>query len=390
MKLIFLPVIVLVIITISVTGEKLIAQYHPKIDVVRDIDVCDSTAKTRLIFRVNIGRVYYSDSLYGYDLEIRYNPDKIKMINYYTGNTLSEFFEEKSFSFGLNQLEDEGIIRGYATTFNFSKPPSAGDSILVAFGAEWLGNCEDTASLEILELNFTDEFKKKLSDTFDTGIINAYPFENASRFASFTSDKYDVLLKDNETNFNLNFNVKLPANYYADNLLLEFTDSPFITINDVQVDNENVISDQEGNSVTLHLMNKVNEFNLSLNCEYILKDTISGLKYRLEKVTIPECSCILGYGTDSVSITKDSTIVGMQEFTNNDYLESEDDILINNQNYDIQKILVMDVLGRIIQEIDTRDKAQIKIFKKEVLNKVFFIGIYRKQLIEIKKFYKCY
>jgi hypothetical protein len=387
MKLIFLPVIVLVMLLSAVAGEELIAKYQAKIDILKDIDVCDSTAKERLIFMVNIGEIKRSDSLLGFDLAIRYNPNKIKITNYLTGNTLSSVFEEKSFSLGL----DSGIISGFALTFNFNLKPPSGDSILIAFSAEWIGNCEDTTNLEILELNFTEEFKKELDTTFGTGVVYGYPFALPERTAKMKVDKPIITLKDNQNDFKLNYSVTLPQTYYTESLILEYLSSNIIKINDVVSSDMNAeVVSVENNKIALRLKNNVTKFNLSLNCNYLLKDTLTGYKFYINKMLYSDCSCILSVSSDSIIVNKDSTFVSVKEiFGSNVKLES-DCLIMDNADLGIENIAMFDLLGRKVIEYNTQDETEIKIFLNELKESIFFIGIYRKDKVEIKKFYKCY
>jgi hypothetical protein len=387
MKLIFLPVIVALLITFTVTGEKLIAKYQPRIDVLKDVDVCDSTAKTRLIFVVNIGEIKKSDSLFGFDLEIKYNPEKLKIMNFLTGNTLSEFFEEKGFSLGL----EGNLISGYATTFNFNLVPPSGDSILVAFSAEWLGNCQDTSYLELTELNFTEEFKKDLDTNLGGGIIKAYPFDKPARYGSLSVGTKDIKLKDNENNFDLFYNVALPTYYNTESIILEFNSKELIEIYGASTTNENVeVMGTDENKVTLRLYNRVKEFVLKLNCNYAVKDTISDYKFFTNKIIYSDCSCILGISSDTVNISKDSTFVSVADYNMNEVTFNNNVISINNTEMQIDKVVLFDVLGRIIQEEATANETEIKIFTEEIQTSIFFVGIYKGKKYEIKKFYKCY
>lgn len=387
MKLIFLPVIVIFILTFTVTGERLIAKYQPKIDVLNDVDVCDTLAKKRLFFVVNIGEVKRSDSLYGFDLEIKYDPSKIKINSFLTGNTLSSVFEEKGFSLGL----DNNLIKGYATTFNFNLVPPSGDSILVAFGGEWLGNCEDSTYLEFLELNFTEEFKKDLDTNLLGGMIKAYPFEKKDRYAKASLETSKIELKDNENRFNIYYNMTLPKYYNSESVIIEFSTDDIVEITGASSGNKSVeVISFEDNKVALRLNNQVNTFDLNLNCNYKLQDTISGYKFLLEKMGFSDCSCILGSTADAFEIYKDSNYVSIKESGSTELIIRDNVISIDNSKYDINQVLIYDILGREIINKQENNETEIKIFTKDMQESVYFVWILKSNKTEIKKFYKCY
>lgn len=387
MKLIFLPVIAVIILTFAVTGGELIAKFTPRIDVSKDVDVCDSLAKKRLILKVNIGEIKKSDSLYGYDLEIKYNPDKLKIINYLSGNTLSEFFEKQSFSLGL----DGNIIKGYATTFLFNVPPAYGDSILIAFLAEWVGTCSDTTYLQITSLNFTEEFKKDLDTSLGGGLIKAYPFDKSERYANVIPLNQKIELKDGESEFKLKYHVKLPEVYYTDNIMLEFSSSDSILITKAECQNKSVwVYAPVENKIQIGLTNNVNEFDLNLDCTYLLKDTISNLKFYLEKFIYPDCSCVLGCSSEPVEIKKDSNFTSVDVMESNLISYYDNVLTISNKYNQIDRIVLFDLLGREIKSYKTTNETEIKIFTEEIQKGLIFVGIYKGKNYEIKKFYKCY
>jgi hypothetical protein len=63
---------------------------------------------------------------------------------------------------------------------------------------------------------------------------------------------------------------------------------------------------------------------------------------------------------------------------------------MDNADLGIENIAMFDLLGRKVIEYNTQDETEIKIFLNELKESIFFIGIYRKDKVEIKKFYKCY
>jgi hypothetical protein len=370
----------------AIPGGKLFTQFKPYIIVNKIVDACDSLSKTRVVVRVNIGEIKKSDSLYGYDIELKYDPTKIKFINYLVGNTLSEFFEEKSFSLGL----EGDKVKGYATTFNFNVPPAYGDSILVAFSAEWIGgSCLDSSWVEITSLNFTDEFKKKLSDTLGGGYVNVQPMEKADRIIKLKPDLNELYLIDNQENIDYKLSVVLPEYNFVNKLKLYFNGQDTIAIKNVKSSGLVSIDNISDNQIDLSLNGRVVNFNLDINAIYTLKDTLSNFKYVVSKIEYNDCSCVFNFNADGIVIKKDSNIVSVVE-RNNFVLDRDGIIKLDNLDQKIRKISIYNILGSEIYEENTTNKTEIKIFTEEFKENIYFIRIEKYDKIEIKKFYKCY
>jgi hypothetical protein len=390
MKRIFSPVILIVTLVLLSAGGKLFSQFVPYIQVNQIVDACDSVSKTRLILSVNIGAIAKKDSLYGYDIEIKYDPTKIKILNYLAGNTLSEFFEERSFNFAL----DSNTIKGYATTFNFNYPPAYGDSVLIAFSAEWIGgNCADSSIVSLTGLNFTEEFKKKISDSLGYGVVYAMPFKNPNRIASITNNKKAVYLTDNQNEFNYNLKLSLPNYNYFKQLELAFDAKDTILIDGITPISNNLKIDKIADNdflITNNSENSINELDLLVQAQYLLKDTIKNYPLMLNLVKFNDCSCILDFTQEQLLINKDSNFVNVVLEKNTEQIyNNSDEIIINNSENQINKIVVFNVLGEQICNRTIHNESEIKISTQELNKDVYFILIYEGNKIEKYKFYKC-
>lgn len=378
--------IIIITIILAIPDGKLFSQYKPYIIVNKLVDACDSLAKTRLVLKVNIGEIKKADSLYGFDIELKYDPTKIKFTNYLVGNTLSEFFEEKSFSLGL----EGDKVKGYATTFNFNVPPAYNDSILIAFSAEWIGGtCKDSSWVQITALNFTDEFKKKLNDTLGGGYVYNEPIEKPERIVTIIPDSSKFILQPKETEIDYKLNVKLPDYNFVNKLKLYFNGQDTVSIFDVK-SNDNVNIDKFSNSeIELSLNERVTNFVLDIKAAYVLNDTITDYSYGLNKVEYNDCSCIFNYKTAPIKITKDSSFVSVKDGDQN--IVNQDGVIsINNFDQKINKISIYNLLGSKIYEENVQNKTEIKIFINEFKENIYFIRIEKNDKIENKKFYKCY
>ena len=122
-----------------------------------EVNVCASPRECVLV--VDIGAVAASDSLLGYNLAIRYNPQKLLFHTMLTVGTLSEAMPNRDFSARYGEL------RAYAFTLT---QPVWGQKPLVAFLGEFRPECPDTAEVQLLWAEFNEEFERRQAVSVDT------------------------------------------------------------------------------------------------------------------------------------------------------------------------------------------------------------------------------
>lgn len=128
------------------------------------VDICsDNPADKYWRILIDIGNVSRSDSLYGFNFGIRYDPGKLRFDIPLYINTLSEFFEERK----VGAAPEDSLIIGFATTLNIGKPPVSGNKALMVLTGEFISDCPDTSRISIEYLEFTDEFQKEISSYKD-------------------------------------------------------------------------------------------------------------------------------------------------------------------------------------------------------------------------------
>ena len=377
MKKILLSVIIIVV-TLIVTGRNLFSENLAKIVVNKKINLCDSNSG-KFIFVVNIGMIEPIDSLFGFDIDIKYDPNKVRILSYLKSNTLSEKFEQSSFSFAA----DTNHIRGYATTFNFNAPPSYGDSILIGFYAEWIGdrNCEDSSLFKLEDINFTEEFKKEYQYTNEY-VRTSLDIKNPINVLKTTFDVDSIGLKENQQLFSFNCKIDFFASESLKKVKITFTDTDTIKIRDIVSDCSECKISLENNVVKFILPYDKSELNMQLIAEHTLTDSLIDFAFGIDSIEVLDCNCIGKYEYDKFKIYKHILPKSINE------VNLEDGILVLNIG---TTYYLYDYEGKLL------DKKQIVESDSKILNlnnfqgNVFFlIEQTRQNKIEYKKFYKCY
>ncbi len=299
------------------------------------IDVCGNEKAKQFILVMGIGNVQRNDSLFGYNYEISFDNNKVKITDALYFNTLSEFMEAKSASIN----NSHGKINGYAITFG--SEPIYGNKPLAAFNGIWISDCSDTAFFKINYIEFTDEFKVEidsLKPAFLLGIVDSTNDRNF--FLSFNSDEINI----NEDTFYIDCSLRIPVNSRLENFdivakynkeyyLLDSVIIPDTTIEYLAVD-----KDVDGSIFKFKLLND-NGVNLNFKLRGILKyfDIFSD-KIILYPFFDNYCKCIVGNSVDTVNVENNKI---------NYSPESNDNVYNIERNCEVK---IYDILGRLLFE----------------------------------------
>ncbi len=377
MKKLLLSVIIIVV-TLIVTGKNLFSKNIARIVVNKEINLCDSNSKT-FIFVVDIGMIEKIDSLYGFDLDIKYDPSKVKILSYLKSNSLSEQFEQSSFSFGA----DTNHIRGYATTFNFNAPPSYGDSILIGFYAEWIGerNCEDSSLIELVDINFTEEFKKEYLNQSEF-VRTSLSRKNHKEIIKATFNVDSVGLEENQQLFNFECRIEYPKIEAGKKLKIQFNQSDTINIKSVSSECADCIKFFENNIVSLVLPGNEQEFTMLINAEYNLADSLDKYIFGIDTIDFYDCNCVGRYEYDLIEITKHITPESINvEFSENGIISLQVGAIFYLYNYE----------GKLIENKQVLESDSKFLNLNNFQGSVFFLIVEKNiNKIEYKKIYKCY
>lgn len=345
-----------------------IKQYYP-------LDICGEESKQRVVLVIDSDPIRYEDSLYGFDFEISYNPEKLKFHTALTNGTLAGFFDYKDIVFS-----DSGSLRGFAV--NISDDRVYGDKPLIAFWGDYLSKCPDTAHVDFKFFDFTDEFARKIDEKRNL-ILKVEIIDKPERYFKVKFDKDTLFFEGKERNY-LDVFCNIMQNSYLDSLVVSINlDNEFFEIFSIENSSNKIkILDDiiiEGKRIVrLRIVEPLsdNDKILRLGIESkneILNECILDI--------IPEqtdvCSCITRYNDDKIvlkNIEPSSIIDEKKDLLTVQY--KKDERLIEIQSSDLLKDL------KIYNLYGTR------VFHNEIENKMFFqintslipIGVY---LIEI-------
>lgn len=131
----------------------------------RVLDTVDVCGRRECVLIVNISAVQPRDSLMGFNLAIRYNPEKLVFHTMLVSGTLAEGMEQRSFSVLY------GEIRAYAFTLTHL---ISGAKPLVAFLGDYRQECPDTTTVQLQYVEFNEEFERQNTVVVDTTPVSVY------------------------------------------------------------------------------------------------------------------------------------------------------------------------------------------------------------------------
>ncbi|MDW7997303.1 MAG: hypothetical protein RMJ46_06475 [Bacteroidota bacterium] len=128
----------------------------------RVLDTVDVCGRRECVLTVEAGTVRPQDSLMGFNLAIRFNPEKLVFHTMLTSGTLAEAMDQRGFG------APYGEIRAYAFTL---ARIVTGAKPLVAFLGDYRRECPDTAVLQLLYVEFNEEFERRKTVAVDTSPV---------------------------------------------------------------------------------------------------------------------------------------------------------------------------------------------------------------------------
>lgn len=131
------------------------------------LDTVDICGRRECVLVVNISPVYGRDSLMGFNLAIRFNPEKLVFHAMLTSGTLAEGMEQRGFG------APAGELRAYAFTLTRTV---SGAKPLVAFVGEYRLLCPDTVGVQLRFVEFNEEFERRR-----TVVVDTLPFSAVAR-----------------------------------------------------------------------------------------------------------------------------------------------------------------------------------------------------------------
>lgn len=175
---------------------------------VRQSDTIDYCGNGEVILEVVVDQpVYFADSIYGFDFDIEYNPDKFSFYQVLEPGTLYGKVNNADGGLKFTNYSAKGVIQ---VSFSSNQRPIAGTNVLVRILGKLKRDCADTSYTFLPFFEVDKEFSKKhyfywVEKPF------GYRFDVTSRLASLkplsfsrtiTSDRIDTV--EREVKFVLN------------------------------------------------------------------------------------------------------------------------------------------------------------------------------------------
>lgn len=336
------------------------------------IDVCGNENQKEFVLVMDIGKVNPEDSLFGFNFEINYEPEKVNITDPLYINTLSEYLSDKQ----ITVDSKNGKVRGYAVTMGFI--PVYGQKPLIALLGKWLTPCPDSANFSVSYIEFTEEFK---------GVVENYKpvmlyGEITPKPDRIFNTQFAVDSIVNEPNFSFDINLKIPANSRLKNFELNLNranrnitlDSVYSVTNGVEV----LLLETTENGYKIHC-NVINDNGSNQVLKVFGRidgaDVVDTLY--VEPLFDKQCKCVVGSSTDKVLIKY--TKIGYV-FENKD---KNEDINID----DIVAIYLIDLLGKATK-LERDVLRNMENLLNEESNGIYFMVIHTNKKVYYKKMIK--
>ncbi|OGU14481.1 MAG: hypothetical protein A2X61_14535 [Ignavibacteria bacterium GWB2_35_12] len=332
------------------------------------VDVCGSVSDRDYIISINIGEVKPTDSLFGFDFYIRYNPAKFNARAGLTINTLSQFFDNDNDVHIFRSSSDSGLIEGHYGTF--SSYPAYGNKPLIAFTGRFLGSCPDTGYFRLDTLTFTSEFKKIVDVSGKFVLVKAEVLDKPNRSIAVSFETIDF--KNDTVIFNkvdsvgtVKAGIIVRNNLNLENIVFELiTDnSDYFKIEEIKSISDNIQIDSLSKVANGYLI--YTSVTGEIGIEEIFEIKIKEIKrkgevkeLKLTPIKVNDCACIKNLIEDKTNLKgnlEDTTGTGITEFENKTiygyYNEIKDKFIIESDK-EIEEILIYNILGNLIKKIN--------------------------------------
>lgn len=345
------------------------------------IDLCGKEYEREVTIAPYMGQIVKSDSMYGFEISIQYDPEVVQMNQKLFNNTISQFFEYKDVTFDSER--GEIVMDGLLTT-KVNAPPVAGDMPLVAFSGKFIGQCEETANFKVNYFYPIDGFKGKI-DTIKSISVKGKIVDKPTRSIGYKIDAENrEIVKDSTIviPISLDLGELTNLNYWETKINLNIDSLEIGTIVGTSSVEIEKVTKPDSNSylVEYKVLDNI-EPKLFIELKSFKKDS-SQIKLDLETIKTSECICATRFPSSSVIITnlqtKDSIVNTSVEEYNPDYEIVNNMIIpktgsLNIEVYNINGMLIgskvcnvnqvydtkQDVLGIYFVKITSKDKTRI-------------------------------
>lgn len=178
------------------------------------INVCSLKSDQKFLIYVNIGEIYFSDSLMSFDIFLKYDTTKLVFTNMLTTGTLAAQMSDLG---PVWRPKDQGGVcyAGGASILQHAR----GNLPLIAFQGQFKGACGDTTSISLDEVLFNSEFRRQYS-TSVSGIVKTVARGTATDEIAAVFQQRSYIVTGKDSTISLPLTVKTPG---ITNALVECT-----------------------------------------------------------------------------------------------------------------------------------------------------------------------
>lgn len=371
----------MILLLVAICSPYLKSQDTLFLESLKEVNLCKD--KRQVIVQLSIGDVAKEDSLFGFDVGIRYDPEKITAIQGLTGGTMAEYADHAQ----LNPTSEPGLATGFAVLMGMK--PYVGSRPLIGFAAKFTGDCDDTTDITIEYLEFTQEFKRKITHYVPARIFSTQANENTIQI----DIDLDSVSLTNEDSVEIHVSLISPQDIDIGNfsILIE---------NDISLNYGYILEfdDMDGKILTYAIQNtelgKIvtfiaddftggKLFTAKLKSEYVENDYTDILQMSVSLED--KCKCISALLPDSVIVDykyKDTTTSSVESKIENQFqvnVDLDELMIIAENGKFIESVKVYSVTGDLL--LDNKYYSEKKVvFGTDKFNNGFYIIVINNQL----------
>ena len=265
------------------------------------IKLCGDASSRQCVIMLYMGKVYASDSLFGFNCQLSYDTSKVRFTSALFTNTLAGQFDFHELTTPITSKHGEI----WCSAGNLDNRMVYGDLPLVAVVGNYTGECTDPVYIHIDTISFTDEFyRNKAVRQVDGYIQPIYGSNNYDINTKFPIDSVKFV-KDSILKFTSNVSIYKESK--IDTLWMELTNSNInqFKLNKINSLTNNITIDtisNTDNKVEFKITNNdFNNTNITIEYEYIRNhDSDEIAKLELIPMNVNNCSCFNKFNKSSV------------------------------------------------------------------------------------------
>lgn len=340
-----------------------------------------------IILTIDVGEITPNDRFFGYELGLSYDNTKVKFDKFLPNGTMTEFFDiDKR---GMNVITEGNVstLDVYAVTFSINNSIS-GDRPLVAFGGKFIGDCNDSALINIDWIEFTDEFTPTISG-IENHFIEVDALTDSTLFIQADIlDLIDTLKYQQSKNYLLSIDKN--NSFLINEFILSFEVGEGFEIGNVNVTTDKIetyLIEKTTNKIEYLIKNSSFEDIeniLSLEITNISTEKFHHAKANMKLEILDSCSCITSFDDTHDLIGAYDEPTNVSDYQNFSIKHLDRVIQLSSQNNKLKIIEIFNLLGQKIIQYHSYEQF-IEIDLSELKSGIYFLYITNDKTNKIEK-----